>query len=355
MTGRSSGRAPFAVGPVVLALALTSASAVGRAPAFATEVAAKVSLAPSDAAGRPIAGPGYFVIDAVPGSTFVGHVAASNLSPAPAVVSLIAVNASTGPFGGVSYALPDQARERVGSWVELESSSFSVATGSSAIVAFSVRVPADATPGEHLAGLAAYVPLPPPASGDAGLQVQQRAVVAIQVNVPGARTSEMAVRGLSSEERPDGTYAVARLANAGNTLLKSAGSLLITRADRSTALASQVSLDTTVPGTDAVYPIRWTPGPPAGRYHAHIELAWDGGSLVWDSDFDVAATTARSSDPGAVAGGFLLGSRPQDGSPFVALATLASIILLAGLVLVVLVARRRRERRAPAAHSPRAG
>ncbi|MDP9265928.1 MAG: hypothetical protein M3O91_07420 [Chloroflexota bacterium] len=351
MTGRSFRRGPSAVTALLLTLAVVATLAADGAPSFADESGAKVTLAPSDATGRPVAGPGYFVVEASPGATFVGHVAASNLGSAAAALSLIAVDAATGPFGGVSYALPEEARQRVGSWIELESSSFSVDRGSSAIVAFQVKVPADAAPGEHLAGLTAYVPLPPVRAGDAGLQVQQRAVVAVQVNVPGARMSQMAVRGVSGEFRPDGAYAVARLANSGNTLLRSAGSLLVTRADRSTAIASPLTLDTTVPGTDAAYPIRWTPEPSAGRYHAHIELAWDGGSLVWDSDFDIDATTAPGSEPSGGIGGFLLTPGPQDGSWNMALVALTLGILLDGLIL--LAVRRRRGRRRGAAFSLR--
>ena len=334
---------------VALALALVVAMGASGGSASADETAAKVSIAPSDAGGRPIAGPGYFVLDAAAGSSFVGHVAVSNLSPAAATVSFIAVDAATGPFGGVSYALPEQARERVGSWIELEAASLPLDPGRSAIVAFSVKIPADAVPGEHLGGVAAFVPLSAASAAEAGLQVQQRAIVAVQVNVPGPRAREMAVKGLAPQLRPNGVYAVAQLANSGNALIPSAaGSLLITRRDRSTALAAPLALETTVPGSAAAYPVRWDPPPAAGRYHGHIELAWDGGSLVWDSDFDVDETT-RAADPGSTSGGLLLGAR-ADGSPLLALVALAAAIVLSGLAVIFLVARRKhRRRRRPAA------
>ena len=330
---------------VALALALVVSMGAGGAAAAAGEAAAKVSIAPSDAGGRPIAGPGYFVLEAEAGSSFVGHVSVGNLTPAAAIVSLNAVDAATGPFGGVSYALPEQARERVGSWIELEATSLSVDPGHSAIVAFSVKVPADAMPGEHLGGIAAFVPLSAASSAEGGLQVQQRAIVAVQVNIPGPRAREMAVKGLAPQLRPDGVYAVAQLANSGNALIPAAaGSLLITRRDRSTALAAPLSLETTVPGSAAAYPLRWDPPPAAGRYHGHIELAWDGGSLIWDSDFDVDDTAARAAHPGSAAGGLLLGAR-ADGSPLVALIAVAAGILLSGLLVIFLVARRKRRRR----------
>jgi hypothetical protein len=269
---------------------------------------AQVSLRPVDEEGNPLPGPGYFTVTAEPGEVVTLRVLVSNAGSAPATITLQPVDASTSTAGGVAYNLPDQPAREVGAWVELPQTSLTLEPGRATLLPFQVRVPAGARTGEHVGGVTAFIPVEGAGSAVAGsqpgqqfaLKVQTRTVVAVVVNVPGARETRLTVGGVDVERRPDAAYVVVRVRNTGNALTKALGSVLVTRAGDPTPLISgPIALDTTVPGTDVTFPIQWMRDPPAGRYQARVELTWDGGGTTWEEALVVTPPVVATARPGA--------------------------------------------------------
>jgi hypothetical protein len=275
--------------------------------ATAQQTGPEISLRPVDGAGNALSGPGYFVLTAQPGETVLLHALVSNSGSAPATVTLQAVDAATSAAGGISYNLPDQPVRGAGAWVDLSQSALTIEPGRAALVPFQLRVPADATAGEHVGGLTAFVPASgsgSTAGGQAGQQfavrIQTRTVSAIVVNVPGTREAKLAVSGVDVEHRPDAAYLVVRMRNTGNVLTKAQGSLLVTRAGETAPLiAGPIALENTLPGTDITFPIQWMRDPAPGRYQARVELTWDGGRAMWEEAFNVTAAVTPTAPPGA--------------------------------------------------------
>src|SRR5579872_5799741 len=137
-----------------------------------------VVLTPADAQGTPIENPGYFEISGAPGSDVALYALVGNIQQNTVSVSLAAVDAASGVYGGISYDLPQQPRKVVGAWVALSSARFKLPSRKAKVVDVTVHIPASATPGQYVGGLTAYVPA---SKGSASLVVQLRRVVAIVV------------------------------------------------------------------------------------------------------------------------------------------------------------------------------
>ncbi len=228
-------------------------------------------------------GPGYFVVDAEPGSTVSQYALVSNTGAAAVEAQVVPVDAVTSDTGGIAYRLPSDPRQLVGGWVSLAASRFQVEPGKGVVTPFTISVPAGTPPGQYVGGLTAFVPVgatqqSQPQQGQAGQQfavvVQTRSVAAVEVNVPGLRRAAFTIFGADGTYQPDSAYVVIRVRNTGNVLLQGHGNVVVTRAADSTPIiAGPFTVDTTVPDSDFTYPIRWTRQPDLGRYRMHVELA----------------------------------------------------------------------------------
>jgi hypothetical protein len=101
---------------------------------------------------------GYFVVSGVPGQVLTQSVALRNDAERPIDLRLAAVDASTAQRGGTAFALDTDKSSQAGAWVVLDRTAPTLAPKASAVVPFRVNVPAGATSGVHLAGIAVMVP-----------------------------------------------------------------------------------------------------------------------------------------------------------------------------------------------------
>jgi hypothetical protein len=84
--------------------------------------------------------------------------------------------------GGTAFAAADEDRTGVRLWIQSSVSEVTLAPGARQSVAFSVTVPSDAAPGDHIAGL--IVEAPPKAGQAGGVQtsvVERRRAVVVRV------------------------------------------------------------------------------------------------------------------------------------------------------------------------------
>lgn len=229
---------------------------------------------------------GYFLLEMEPGTQVVQTLALRNDSAQRLPLELQAVDASTGPYGGASYGLPGETPERVGTWIELDESSLTLPPGGSARVDFRVNVPADATSGQHLAGLAIWSPAAEEGGGEAvgedeagaSIAVQTRRVIAVQVDVPGPARAELVVTGVEPAARPDGLYFEIGIANVGTALTQGTGEIEVPSQD----IFEVFEIDTFVPGTEIAYPVQWALSVPEGEYDARVLIEYEGGEATWE-------------------------------------------------------------------------
>ncbi len=155
--GRPGGRGPATLA-VVVALVL-------GAPAAATALTRQAPAAPSDGtvswAVDPATADGpderrWVELELDPGVSVTEHLAVRNLGREEVTFTLSAADGyltDTGRFTMLPAGTPSTG---AGTWIDVPAS-VTVAAGGTAVVPYTVSVPADATPGDHAAGVAASV------------------------------------------------------------------------------------------------------------------------------------------------------------------------------------------------------
>ena len=249
-----------------------------------------VQVAPGGASATfsitPTTRAGYFIFNSSPGSVIHGEVRVVNVSAVAGQAKLYAVDATTGQTSGAVYQSQGAPRRGVGSWIKLAASTVALGPHQGARVAFSVQVPAGAGAGQHLGGLV-VAPIKPTATSTAKrgshtfhVNIEEIAIVAVQVNLPGALVKKIGITGVRPSGRPGYQTLLIGLSNVGNSLVKGSGRIQVSRGGRS-VLAQSFPLDTMVPQTSIEYPIyvrgaRLGPG----QYTATITLPYQGGHVA---------------------------------------------------------------------------
>jgi hypothetical protein len=167
----------------------------------------------------------YFFLDASPGQTVKESVRVTNLGKDPKSFLLYGADAyNTVKDGGFALRTRDRAQVGLGAWVSSVVGKVTVPGGASADVPFTITVPAQATPGDHVGGVVAMEAEPSGTAEAGGATVRiQRAVgarVYLRVAgtvVPGLSVPRLDV-GIDSPLLPvpargDLTYTVANIGN----------------------------------------------------------------------------------------------------------------------------------------------
>lgn len=266
-----------------LVLALVAVVLGGAAgPARAADAPATTFVArPAD--GSPTAPQGgWFLFRAEPGAELAGQMALRNDGDGSLSLRLAAVDATTAQRGGVEYGLPEPPPDEVGAWIELSRDAVTLPRGGSVEIPFTVRVPADAEPGDHLGGLAVWAPdeadTGSGGSGFApGVTVETRQVVAVQLDLPGPAPQSLEIQGTRAVARPDGPYIEVLIANTGRRLAKATGTLTVD----GEMVAEGFAVDTIVPGTSVAFPIRWPGADLDASHDIEVRLRYDGEAASW--------------------------------------------------------------------------
>ncbi|MEU6347399.1 DUF916 domain-containing protein [Streptomyces sp. NPDC046977] len=107
--------------------------------------------APADtSAGK---GRSRFIYTLAPGSRVTDALAVVNRSGATIMLRVYASDAFTTPSGGIDLLTADKKPRDVGSWITMKSTTLTLKSQQSAVVPFTLTVPADATPGDHSGGM----------------------------------------------------------------------------------------------------------------------------------------------------------------------------------------------------------
>jgi Protein of unknown function C-terminal (DUF3324) len=248
-------------------------------PAVAGAKGATFSITPTNRAP-------YFVFNSSGGSVIRGTARVVNVSSVAGRASLYPVDATTGQTSGAVYESRGAPRNDVGAWIKLAASTLSLGPHKGADVSFSVTVPSGIRGGQHLGGLvvaptqATATSTTKRGSHSFHVNIEEIAVVAVQVNLPGALTPKVAITGVRASGRPGYQTLLVSLANAGNQLVKGSGKIQVSRGGKQ-ILSQSFPLDTMVPQTSIDYPV-YVHGSrlPPGQYTASVTIPYTGSHVA---------------------------------------------------------------------------
>jgi Protein of unknown function C-terminal (DUF3324) len=250
-----------------------------------------INATPASAAGAtfsitPTSKAPYFIFNSSSGSTVRGQVRVVNVSSTTGRAKLYSVDATTGQTSGAVYKSAGAARHGVGAWLKLATSSLSLGPHQGAQVPFTVHVPSGMPGGQYLGGLVA-APIKPVTTkatkrgkSSFHVNIQEIAIVAVQVDLPGPLTHKLEITNVQASGRPGYQTLPVSLTNAGNTLIKGRGKLTVFKAGRQ-VFAAPFSLDTMVPHTSIAYPV-YVRGKrlPPGSYTGHVRVVYAGNHIA---------------------------------------------------------------------------
>jgi hypothetical protein len=324
--------APAAAALMCVAGALVCAPASGAA---AGPMAAGVSVRPAHYDAAVPATRAYFIRALAAGRSFSDQVVVSNGDARPVALLVYPVDGLTGVTSGTVYANRQDRRRGASTWVSMTSERIVVPARSSVSVPFTVRVPAKAIPGDHLAGIAFEGAASVRSGGHFSVRLITRQVVGVEIQVAGPAARRMALRAISLRSLPGTTRAsaVVTLANVGRKLCKPVLRVALTGARSSGSTTRR--LDTVLPRQQIPYPLPWPSALAAGSYRATARLTQCGPAATLQAVVYLGHRL-RGSGIAAPRGGSLRPSQPSAPTPWWAFVAVA----FGGMGVGVLARRR---------------
>ena len=136
----------------------------------------------------------FFVYTFPTGTTFGDLVAISNLSDTAATFAVYATDAVNTTDGSFSLLREEEKPSDVGTWVELGATQYTLEPQQQVIIPFSISVPDDATPGDHVGAIVAQkLDDPSDPNGGIGADVRVRIGARIYVRVDGVTNPSMSI------------------------------------------------------------------------------------------------------------------------------------------------------------------
>jgi hypothetical protein len=276
----------------------------------------------------------YFTYELEPGRDISDYVVISNHGQAAVTLSLYAADGITSINGSTAFAGKDEVRSNVRLWLTAAAASVELPAGQATRLPFSVRVPADATAGDHIAGWVVQAPPKVGAAGGLAASVVERAGVAVVVRVPGPAEHRLVLGSICLNQETGSNYFEVAVRNDGNVLTKAEGAFTLTTKAGDDVFQRAADLGNVVPGDGTVFRLDapFDPGP--GEYVASI-------AMKQTDNQDVEASSAISIGDKKINGCAQGARQPEQGDgglPFVSqLPGGGTPWLLVGLLIVALL------------------
>lgn len=168
-----------------LVLLVPGALGAQEAPADGTVASLPVTWGVRPAATSSDPARPNFEFEAAPGETVTDELVVENPSGVNLVLGVYASDAFNTPEGGTDLLAADGDPSGVGRWTTPEESSITVPAGGSVTVPFSVEVPEDAEPGDHVGGIVTSLTVAEPDAQGNRIAVERRLGSRIYVRVDG--------------------------------------------------------------------------------------------------------------------------------------------------------------------------
>lgn len=239
----------------------------------------------------------YFVYDAVPGQVIHDEMLLINQGTEAGTARLYPVDATTGQTSGTVFLSQADPRTRAGAWLDITEAEVTLQPGEQRVIPFTVTIPQDARDGQHVAGLVAEDVALRSGAQEGALQVkiQNRTVVAVQVNLPGPAVEAITITSITSDVQQGYQMLLLGLRNDGNQMLKPGGELVISGVDGQEIQRIPLQLETFLPDTAIDYPVV-VPGQAlaAGTYTVSVDFRYGGeGAASFQQEVAISAEQAE--------------------------------------------------------------
>jgi hypothetical protein len=271
---------------------LATALALGAAVVSGAAFGAPAHAAPAQAPGtgnriwsvRPAAPSGapdnrtHFTLQGTPGSVIHDNVLVTNLSQVTVSFGVYATDAFNTASGQFDLLPANRKPVDIGSWLTFSRSIVTIGAGKSVPIAFTVSIPASATPGDHSGGV--VVSLSAPGTGP-GVKLDSRVAVRLYLRVPGNLRPRLDVdavnaqyHGVSSPFGHGRVTVTYHVTNTGNIRLQSHTALTVKSPFGSTlAHLPATTLPELLPGGSATFSATFDHVFPAGPLTVSVGLA----------------------------------------------------------------------------------
>jgi hypothetical protein len=333
------------------ALGLAAHPPVLRALAFSTGgvSAGPLHWDPGNPATR-----NYFIPTIAPGGTYRDDVRVGNPNAGSVDLVIGAVDGVTAAPSGAVYANRTDPVHRAGAWLSTDLTELTLGAGKSSLVGFTVRVPAGAVPGDHLAGLAFENAHAGAGNGEISITSVVRTVVGVLVKVPGPASFDLAVGAATIQPLTAQGLAsvVVSLTDTGRLLGRPTLTITLSGPGGYHRAVTR-NLDTILPGDTIAFPFPWPDTLSPGMYTIDASATGAGLAAPVTSTSRARLGISLKGVPGsAVPAAATTSAAAPSGPPaWLAAVMIAGAVLLAVLlvtvVLLVAVLRRQRRRRDP--------
>ena len=249
----------------------------------------------------------YFTHQLEPGEELVDEALVLNEGDLPVRLQVYVAEAMTAVNGGTAFGHRNDNNSGVAGWVSLDVGEVSLQPGETQIVPFTIAVPTDASPGDHVAGL--LVEALPTASETGteptaeepllAVQVVRRVGVAVVIDIPGDRVAQLAITDLRlGQQHEQGAVFEVAVHNTGNVMVNGHGTLTVSDPQGKELASVPFDVDTVLAGYTTFFYIDHPVQLTDGNYLLHTRVEYR--ALRGD---DTSHTTLLSNTPLEVVNG----------------------------------------------------
>ena len=316
------------------AVALVAALAAGLIwlPAAPASAGFGIALRPAHADPNDPSTRAYFKPTVAPGGTFTDQVIVTNTGDSPVELAVSGVDGLTAATSGAVYANRQDPVTKAGAWVSAATPTVTVAPHAEAPVTVTVKVPKDIGAGDHLAGIAFEDVHQTSAGSNFAVTQVVRAVMGVQVIVPGPGAFSVHVDNAALQSLPGTSAAsvVVTLGNNGVRLGKPGVSVELTGPNGYKKTVDR-TLDTILPGDTIAYPLAWPDVLKSGDYSITATATAPGSApVVHTASAHLGTALAGVPSPGVVTPAPAPGRHPGRGYPTAILVVLVAVAGIGG-------------------------
>ncbi|NKZ09341.1 DUF916 domain-containing protein, partial [Actinomadura latina] len=246
------------------------------------------SEGPANRSGALAARP-FFAFEAPPGQTVRDVVRITNLTARPITFRVYGADAYNTPRdAGFALRTAEERPRDVGAWISLKSSSVKLPAGTAKELPFTLKIPGNATPGEHIGGIVALNTAIESVQENGGARVGVRRAVGARVylRVAGPLTPGLRADGVRVHRRDPAIPFVQHgrgsirytVVNTGNQRISPTARVRATGAfGREIERWPDRRLPEILPGERTEITLPWTGTPGLDAVTVHVELVAAGG------------------------------------------------------------------------------
>jgi hypothetical protein len=299
LAGAAATAGPAEAAPLSGAAAVQQATGASTAASTPQPLKVTWTILPATATGPDKTRQRFQYNVLTPGSTVTDHVEVVNDSAQSAAFSVYGTDGTGTSAKGALLLMPPQKKATdIGSWVHFPGGATQLSTiingGQAIVIQFTVKVPPQATPGDHTGAVVAQVAIPGKNRAGVAVTTNYRIAVPLELRVSGALRAGLQVQsvstGFSDPLNPFGTGTATisySVVNTGNVRQAAAQTVTVTGPFGQKVVVHPPKLATILPG-DSIRVTAQAPGLfPAGPMTAHVDV-----TAGWPTDTIALANAA---------------------------------------------------------------